>query len=123
MTTEVDFTTYTDSDMVRSFYYQLVSGTPIDLTGYSLRMMVRRQASDATAEFECNTFNGRIWFNDPTQGAFTLQIPIAVLSILEPYTYTHSLIATAPHTFLRTDIWRGSLIHSAGPTRWELGTQ
>ena len=44
MAPTVDLTTYTDADMVRSFFYQLVDGTPIDLTGYSLRLMVRRQA-------------------------------------------------------------------------------
>lgn len=123
MTSTVDLTTYTDADMVRSFFYQLIDGTPIDLTGYSLRLMVRRQPDDATAQFECSTFNGRIWFNDPTLGAFTLQIPVSVLSILEPHTYTHSLICTDPISLLRKDIWRGSLFHAAGPTRWELNTQ
>jgi len=122
MATIVDLTTYTDADMVRSFFYKLADGTPIDLTGFSLRLMVRRQAYDPTAQFECTTFNGRIWFNDAVNGAFTLQIPVSVLSILEPYTYQHSLIGTDPKSLLRKDIWRGSLIHSAGPTRWELGT-
>lgn len=118
----LDLTTYTDSDLVESFIYQLVDGTPIDLTGYSLRMHVRKHAEDATALFECSTFNGLIWWNDIVGGAFTLQIPVAILVSLSPGTYTQSLIATQPVSLLRRDLWRGSLIHAAGPTRWDLGT-
>ena len=122
MSTEIDLITYSDSDLVRSFFYQLADGTPIDMTGYTLHLMVRRQADDPTVEFECSTANGRIWFNDQPTGAFTLQIPISILSILTPGTYQQSLIGTLPYSLLRKDIWRGSLMHSAGPTRWPLGT-
>lgn len=125
MTAQVDLVTYSDSDMVRSFLYQLTDGTPINLTGYSLRMMARRQPDDPTAEFECSTFNGRIWFNNAASGAFTVQIPVSILSILSPGTYQQSLIGTSSAIagMLRKDIWRGSLTHSVGPTRWQLGTQ
>lgn len=124
MAANVDLITWTDSDLVESFIYQTAGGEPIDLTGYSLRLMVRRFAGDATAEFECSTFNGRIWFNDAENGAFTLQIPVDILSILSPGSYVQSLIATAPSpSLLRKDVWRGTLEHSDGPTRWDLGTQ
>lgn len=120
----IDLETYTDSDLVESYIYQTEAGAPIDLTGYSLRLMVRHRAADHTAEFECTTYNGRIWFNDATLGQFTLQIPLAVLSSLQPGSYVQSLIATAPEpSLLRKDIWRGALLHSAGPTRWDLGVQ
>ena len=120
----IDLTSYSDSDLVQSYVYQTVAGEKIDLTGYSLRMMVRKRANDATAEFECSTINGRIWYNDAVNGAFTLQIPVAILTTLAPGTYDQSLIASAPQPpYLRKEIWRGKLQHAAGPTRWTLGTQ
>lgn len=118
----LDLYTYSDADLVESFIYQLADGTPIDLTGYSMHLHVRHHASDATAMFECSTVNGRIWFNDIVNGAFTLQIPVAVLMPLTPGTYAQSLIIAQPVSLLRRDLWRGSLIHAAGPTRWDLGT-
>ena len=123
MTATIDIITFSDADLVESFYYQTADGDPVDMTGYSLRLMVRKHAGDATAEFECTTFNGRLWFNDEAGGAFTLQIPVSVLQFLRPGTYVQSLIATDPIQKLRTDLWRGELIHSAGPTRWELDSQ
>jgi len=119
----LDLITYSDADLVNSYIHKTVAGVPVDMTGYSLRLMVRKQPDDPTAEFECTTHNGRIWWNDQAGGAFTLQIPIAILSILIPGTYYQSLIATAPNSLLRREMWRGKLEHSAGPTRWELGTQ
>jgi hypothetical protein len=122
MSATIDLITYSDADLARSFHYQLVDGTPINITGWIFHLMVRRQADDPTVEFECTTENGRVWINDAATGAFTLQIPISVLSVLIPGTYAQSLIATVPVSMLRKDIWRGSLMHSAGPTRWPLGT-
>ena len=119
----VDLETYTDADLVRSYRYQTIGGEPIDLTGWSLRLMVRKQANDPTAMFECTTQNGRIWFNDAATGAFTLQIPVAILMSLAPGSYDQSLIGTEPTSLLRRDLWRGALEHAAGPTRWTLGTQ
>jgi hypothetical protein len=119
----LDLVTYSDADLVSSYIHKTAAGTPVNMTGYSLRLMVRRQANDQTAEFECSTHNGRIWWNNAAGGAFTLQIPISILSILAPGTYYQSLIATEPFSLLRREMWRGKLEHSAGPTRWELGTQ
>lgn len=118
----LNLVTYSDADLVKAFLYQTAAGVPIDLTGWSLRMQVRKQANDHTAEFECSTHNGRIWWNNQAEGAFTLTIPVAILSILIPGTYTQSLIATDSSDLLRRDIWRGALEHEAGPTRWALGT-
>jgi len=123
MTDIVDLITFSDADLVESFYYKTAEGDPVDLTDHSLRMTVRKRANDATAEFECTTFNGRIWFNDAAGGAFTLQIPVSILRRLKPGNYVQSLIATDPNQKLRTDLWRGQLVHSAGPTRWELDEQ
>ena len=119
----IDLVTYSDADLVQSYIYQTIGGERISLTGWSLRLMVRKHASDPTAMFECNTQNGRIWFNDAAQGEFTLQIPISILVTLAPGSYDQSLIGTEPASLLRRDLWRGALEHAAGPTRWALGTQ
>lgn len=119
----VNIETYTDADFVQSFVYKTALGVPIDLGSDSLRFMIRTRAADATAHIECSSHNGLITITNAALGEFTLKIPVDQLLILSPGSYVHSMIKTAPITFLRKDIWRGVLTHAAGPTRWTLGTQ
>lgn len=119
--------TFSDSDFVQSFFYKTAALAPIDLFDFPLRMMVRINPADATTWIECSTWNGRIVITDHVSGAFTLTIPISVLSTLPVGIYNHSLIQTQVSTvyaissLIRKDIWRGILTHAAGPTRWHLG--
>ena len=122
MAMTLNLVTYSDADLINSYIHKTAAGAPIDMTGYTLHLMVRKQANDPTAEFECTTQNGRIWWNDQVGGAFTLQIPLLILSVLAPGTYQQSLIAVQPVSLLRREMWRGTLEHAAGPTRWDLGT-
>jgi hypothetical protein len=129
----VDINTYSDADFIQSFLYKTVALTSIDLLDYPLRMMVRVNPADVTTWIECSTWNGRIVITDHLGGAFTLTIPIAVLATLPVGVYNHSLIQTQASplsvtpagvplaTAFRKGIWRGTLTHSAGPTRWQLG--
>lgn len=130
----VNINTYSDEDFVQSFLYKTVALAAIDLFDYPLRMMVRINPADATTWIECSTWpdNGRIVITDHAAGAFTLTIPIAVLSTLPFGVYNHSLIQTqasppnatslvAIGSGIRKDIWRGTMTHAAGPTRWKLG--
>jgi|SRR5882724_3540108 len=127
----VNINTYSDADFVQSFLYKTVALAAIDLFDYPLRMMIRINPADVTTWIECSTWadNGRIVITDHAAGAFTLTIPIAVLSTLPVGVYNHSLIQTQTSTVagvssgsgLRKDIWRGTLTHAAGPTRWKLG--
>jgi hypothetical protein len=49
---------------------------PVDLTGYTARMHVRKKASSATVIIELTTDNGRIEFPAPmTDGNYILKIP------------------------------------------------
>src|SRR6266566_1907552 len=126
----VNINTFTDADFIQTFLYKTVGLAPINLLDYPLRMMVRVNPADATTWIECSTWNGRIVITDSIGGAFTLTIPIDILSKLPAGIYNHSLIQTqassvgvsTPGTSsLRKGIWRGTLTHSIGPTRWELG--
>lgn len=119
----VNLETYSDADFVQSFVYKTALLVPINLGTDSLRFMVRTRAADATAHIECSTLNGLITVTNAALGEFTLKIPVDQLLNLAPGSYVHSLIKTAPITFLRKDIWRGTLTHAAGPTRWTLGIQ
>ena len=118
----VNLETFSDADLVQSFIYQTPLGAPIDLGTDTLRMMVRSRADDATVYIESATWNGEIIVTNAALGAFTLVIPIARLVLLTPGIYVHSLIKTASVGLLRKELWRGTLTHAAGPTRWRLGT-
>jgi hypothetical protein len=58
----------------RSCVYKDSGGTPIDITGCTLRMDIREYAQDASALIQLSTGNGRIIITDPVGGAFTLTI-------------------------------------------------
>ncbi len=114
---QIDFVTHSDSDFIRQFIYQTVTGpTPIDLTGSSIEMMIRRKASDASVFIELSTGNGLIQITSAVAGTFTVRIPFANLERLPAGVYDQSCIRTRPDTF-REEIWFGTLTHSVGPTR------
>jgi len=123
----VDINTFSDADFSQSYLYKTVALAAIDLFDYPLRMMVRINPADVTTWIECSTWNGRIVITDHVAGAFTLKIPINVLSTLPVGVYSHSLIQTQSSSLSgvisgsRKGIWRGTLTHAAGPTRWHLG--
>jgi len=91
--------------------------TPIDLTGTSMHMSVRRKAADVTVELKLTTVDGSIVYVNSIAGQFQLTISQEKLLQLEPGTYEHSLIMTSGVT--QTRIWSGVLTHSAGPSRDE----
>ncbi len=119
----VDINTYTDADYVQSFIYRTSEEVPIDISGKSLHFMVRRHAGDAIAVFEATSAeSGHITVTDAAGGAFTLVIPLAHLQTMILGEYVHSLIMVDATTLYRKALWRGTLTHQAGPTRWALGT-
>lgn len=117
----VDLVTYSDVDLVQTFAHKTSVGVAISLVGYSMRLQARVRADDSTVFFECSTENGRIAITDAANGLFKITIPISVLSSLPPGDYVHSLIKTHETLLTRSTVWRGTLKHSVGPTRWELG--
>ena len=116
----VDITVANDADFNRQFQYVTTNvdgspGTPIDLTGTSLEMMLRRDAADANVYLRLGTDTGGIRFADPVLGLFVVYVSQATLAQLALGTYEHSNIMTLDG--LKTRIWSGTFVINAGPTR------
>jgi hypothetical protein len=114
-------TTENDADFIYSFKYQYVdaSGTvigPVDLTGDTMRMGIRKNAADVTQIMVLTTENGGLTITDALNGAFMVTILKSELEgLLQFDTYDHSLIRFHGTQTLR--IWSGTLTNTAGPSR------
>ena len=116
----VNITVANDADFNRQFQYVVQNpdgtpGTPIDMTGASLEMMLRANAADATAYLRLATDTGEITFTDPVNGLFVVYISQGTLAQLALGTYDQSNIMTRGG--LKTRIWSGTFTNNAGPTR------
>jgi hypothetical protein len=113
----VNITVENDADFYRQFAYQTVDGLPIDLTGNTLRMGLRRHAQDAAEELLLTTENGALVIIDPTNGKFTVQITQDQLVHLDLGDYDHSLVRFITGTTQRYRIWSGTLTNNPGASR------
>jgi hypothetical protein len=111
----VNITVYNDADFYRTFAYQTVDGTPIDLTGGTMEMMLRRHAKDVAALMRLATDTGEIVLFDPAAGQFSVRITQGALAELDLGDYEHSNILTLNGNKIR--IWSGTLTNNAGATR------
>jgi hypothetical protein len=114
--TIVNITTTSDADFYRGFAYQDLNANPIDLTGSTMHMGVRKNADDATELMLLTTASGGgIIITNATAGQFTVWITQDQLRRLAPDQYVHSLIRDTGT--LQLEMWSGTLTHSAGPSR------
>jgi predicted RNA methylase len=112
----VNITVENDADFYRTFQYVMgSSGTPIDITGATMEMMLRRHAEDTEAVLRLATDTGEIAITSATQGLFTVYIAQIVLERLGLGSFDHSNIMSRGG--LKTRIWNGTLTNNAGPTR------
>jgi len=111
----VNITVQSDADFYRRFIWQTVDGAPIDMTGGTMEMMLRRHASDVAAVLRLGTDTGEIVMVDPVNGAFTLRISQASLERLGFGDFDQSNIFERGG--YRVRIWNGMLTNNAGPTR------
>jgi hypothetical protein len=95
--------------------WQTLAGAPIDLTGTSLEMMLRRHASDETAVLRLGTDTGEIVITDAVNGEFTVRIAQDALVRLGLGDFDHSNIVTNGSSKVR--VWSGVLTNNAGATR------
>jgi hypothetical protein len=125
--TTIDLTTFTDADFARSFRQQFTSsGLFVDFTGCTMQLMVRTTPEDAEVFLVLNSSTSGIPVDesgiDIAVGSDGLMSVINVIIAKEDLqnipegSYVHSLIVTTPDS-IENDLWRGSLIHSVGPTR------
>jgi hypothetical protein len=114
--TTVNITVENDADFYRVFQYVTAStGTPINMAGASLEMMLRRHAADLEALLRLGTDTGEIVLTDPANGFFTVMIRQDALARLGLGDFDQSNIMTQGG--LKTKIWSGTLTNNAGPTR------
>jgi hypothetical protein len=111
----VNITVENDADFYRVFQYQTTDGDPIDMTGASLEMMLRRHAEDETALLRLGTDTGEFVVVDAVNGKFSLLIRQLTLEQLGLGSFDHSNIMTVGG--YKTKIWSGVLVNNAGPTR------
>jgi hypothetical protein len=114
----VNITCENDADFYRQFAYQTTLGVPIDLTGNTLRMGIRKHAADVEEELLLTTENGALAIVDATNGIFTVRILSSqLLQQLAVGDYEHSLIRIITVSSERYRIWSGTLTNTAGPSR------
>jgi hypothetical protein len=112
----VNITTETDADFIRGFAYQYSpSNLPVDLTGNTMRMGVRKNAADVNEVMLLTTENGGITITDPANGLFTVWMKQQDLERLPIDDYEHSLIRFTGTLQLR--IWSGTLSNTPGASR------
>ena len=114
--TIVNITTENDADFYRVFQYVVVEGgVPIDITGATMEMMLRRHKEDVAAVLRLATDTGEIVVVDPPNGKFTVLITQDTLERLGLGDFDHSNIMTINGLKLR--MWSGLFTNIAGPTR------
>lgn len=113
--TTVNITVTNDADFYRTFQYITVDGAPVNITGGTMEMMLRRHATDKAAVLRLATDTGEIVLIDPPNGKFTVKIAQAELEQLGLGDFDHSNILT--NAVGKVRVWSGILTNNAGPTR------
>ena len=113
--TTVNITVDNDADFYRVFQYQMMSGTPIDISGTSMVMMLRRHAKDEAAQLRIGTDTGEIVLIDPTNGKFSVRIAQETLERLGLGDFDHSNVMT--QAGLKISIWSGKFTNNPGASR------
>ena len=112
----VNITVTNDADFYRVFQYVTTSSlAPVDITGASMEMMLRRHAKDEAAVLRLGSDTGEIEIIDPPNGLFTVRIPQETLERLGLGDFDHSNIMTTADYKRR--IWVGVFTNNPGPTR------
>lgn len=104
-----------DADFYQVFQYTTLASAPIDISGSTMEMMLRRHAEDVEALLRLGTDTGEIVLVDPVNGKFTVLITHAQLQQLPLGDFAQSNIMTLGG--LKIKIWSGTLTNNAGPTR------
>ena len=112
----VNITVENDADFYCLFLYQMSDGTPINIGGLQMLMMLRRHAKDDVAVMRLGTDTGEIAFVDPANGKFSVRISQYDLERLGLGSFDHSLVASDSAGYKRS-IWTGTLTNNPGPSR------
>lgn len=81
-----DLEIYQGSTFVKSFQWKTgVRKTPVDITGFSIRMQIRKSLTDTAVEANLTTENGGIVITDSPNGKFEIRI---TSSVTDTFTWT-----------------------------------
>ena len=78
---EYNFAIEQGTTTVKPFVWKSSDGMPVDLSGYTARMQVRRSVSAPEVLLEASTSNDRIQL-DPLAGRYTLVLPADVTAAI-----------------------------------------
>ncbi|WP_024340971.1 hypothetical protein [Bradyrhizobium japonicum] len=116
----VDLVTYSDADFSLSKTQPFANG--LSTVGSNpLHMQVRTRPEDEVAWIEATTENGLLIVTD-AGATVTVSIPRSSLVNLPSGSYVYSIIMSAFDGAQRLEVFRGTLSHNIGPTRWAAGT-
>jgi hypothetical protein len=115
MGTVVNITVDNDADFACLFEYKTVGGAPIDITGTSMVMMLRRHAKDEAAQLKLSTVTGEIVYDDPAAGQFSVRIAQDTLERLGLGDFDHSNVMTIGD--VKRNIWTGKFTNNPGAAR------
>ena len=87
-----NFTADQGATLSKVITYKTSAGTPIDLTGYSARMMLRDRVSSSTVVLELTTGNGRISLGG-VAGTVTLNVLATDMTFSGTYVYDLELVS------------------------------
>jgi hypothetical protein len=104
-----------DADFYCWFAFKDGAGNPINITGATMDMKIRRTLEDATVFLDLTSANGDITLIDPASGLFTILIGMEELQQMSSGDYVQSLVMTL--NGLRTQMWRGTFTNILGPSR------
>jgi hypothetical protein len=110
-----------NEDWVVPFLYQMVDGTgtviaPIDLTGSTLKLALRKQEIDHEALVSVFSPNGGIMITDAPNGLFQVVIVRNLLSNLEAGQYFADIVRLMPNGY-QERMWEGVAVVVEGTTR------
>lgn len=91
------------------------SGQPVNLTGYTAAMQIRRTPDSATALVSISSPSNGITI-DPLNGKVTIEIPYTTTSTLTPGKYVYDLVLTNTAS-KKKRLVEGVVVVDAGVTR------
>lgn len=94
---ELDLVIYQGATFRRTFTWKTGSSlTPVNLTGFTARMQVRKKITDPDPVISLTTSNGGIVLTNPTAGEFEIVITDTLTSALTIKTGVYDLEFVAP---------------------------
>lgn len=115
MTERYDMTCDQGATFIREITLTDDQGNPLNYTGYTAEMQIRKSHSDPVSVLDVNTTNGRVTVSGAI-GLFRILISDEDTSALVPRTYVYDLLAVSPEG-TKDRILEGNFVVSPGVTR------